>query len=244
MTNLTTKTETINSREIAEMMSERHDSVIRKIETISDNLGKHNFVLSEYFIETTYKAGTREYKCYEITRKGCEMIAHKTTGEKGIIFTAKYIEKFHSMEQQISGQAKIQTKEITVEEELRLNNMMWDILKVNDNSKLLLGKKFFETKQLPTTALPTYTDSKGTLLSGTELLKRNNIEMSIRALNKLLLEKGIIVEKTRNSNKGEKKFKSLVGIEYGENQVSPHNPKQTQILFYEDKFMELINSIV
>lgn len=30
---------------------------------------------------------------------------------------------------------------------------------------------------------------------------------------------------------------------YGENQVSPNNPKETQPLWYEDKFEELLNHI-
>ena len=34
-----------------------------------------------------------------LTKKGCEMVANKTTGEKGVIFTAMYVEAFNDMEQ-------------------------------------------------------------------------------------------------------------------------------------------------
>ncbi|MGL5765289.1 MAG: BRO-N domain-containing protein [Sarcina sp.] len=139
---------------------------------------------------------------------------------------------------------KLETQKISVKEELELNSMMWDILKVNDNSKLLLGQRFFNEKGLSITALPKYTESKGQLLSGTELLKRNNTEMGIKAFNKLLLKEGIIEEKTRPSkSKGEKKFKSLVDMQWGENQVNTHSPKETQVLFYVDKFPELLKRI-
>lgn len=37
-----------------------------------------------------------------IYKKGCEFIAHKLTGIKGTEFTAKYINRFHQMEQTIS----------------------------------------------------------------------------------------------------------------------------------------------
>ena len=35
-------------------------------------------------------------------KEGCEFIAHKLTGIKGTEFTAKYIDRFHTMEQIIA----------------------------------------------------------------------------------------------------------------------------------------------
>lgn len=58
-----------------------------------------------------------------------------------------------------------------------------------------------------------------------------------------MIEKGYMVEVTRNSsNGGTKKFKSIIGegLSFGENQVNPNNPKSTQPLYYEDKFLELL----
>ena len=37
---------------------------------------------------------TKTYKCYECTKMGCELLANKLTGEKGILFTAKYVKRF------------------------------------------------------------------------------------------------------------------------------------------------------
>ena len=59
---------------------------------------KSNFDLSKYFIETTYKSGNREYKCYLCTKMGCEMLGNKLQGEKGILFTAKYVNAFNDMQ--------------------------------------------------------------------------------------------------------------------------------------------------
>lgn len=36
--------------------------------------------------------------CFMVTKKGCEFIAHKLTGRKGTEFTARYINRFHEME--------------------------------------------------------------------------------------------------------------------------------------------------
>ena len=90
-----------DSREVAEMIGKRHDHLIRDIQgyikVISNNpdLGTSNF-----FIESSYKqAGNgKENPCYLLTKQGCEMVANKMTGEKGILFTAEYVQAFNKME--------------------------------------------------------------------------------------------------------------------------------------------------
>ena len=71
-------------------------------------LTDNDFVVSDYFIESTYKdASGKQNKCYECTKMGCEMLANKMTGEKGVLFTATYIDKFYEMEHRLkSGTAK------------------------------------------------------------------------------------------------------------------------------------------
>lgn len=103
---------TIDSREVAEMLGKEHSEVLKEIEGRKDkkNVGiiptleKGNFHLSNYFIPSTYKAGTREYKCYLVTKMGCELLGNKQQGEKGILFTAKYVERFNQMEQDLKEQ--------------------------------------------------------------------------------------------------------------------------------------------
>lgn len=53
-------------------------------------------------------------KCYLITKKGCEFLAHKMTGKKGALFTATYINRFHEMEQQLYQPAQSSTSGFTV----------------------------------------------------------------------------------------------------------------------------------
>ena len=56
----------------------------------------------DFFIESTYKDGKGEIRpCYLLTKQGCEMVANKMTGEKGILFTAEYVQAFNKMEQYI-----------------------------------------------------------------------------------------------------------------------------------------------
>ena len=61
-----------------------------------------------------------------------------------------------------------------------------------------------------------------------------------------MMKAGYIEEQTRKSNGGkEKRFKSITkkGLEFGENQVSPHNPLETQPLYYVDKFIALVKKL-
>ena len=97
--------QTIPSYEVAEMMEVEHAKVLRMIEGDKTHIGiipalrKAQLGVSEYFIESTYKVenNNKIYKCYECTKLGCDMLANKMTGEKGIVFTARYVKKFNEM---------------------------------------------------------------------------------------------------------------------------------------------------
>jgi len=101
MSNLQIKQQTLDSREVAEMVEKRHSDLIRDIETYLQYLENAKLRSQDFFIESSYKVegNNKTYKCYEVTKKGCEFIAHKLTGQKGAVFTARYINRFHEMEQ-------------------------------------------------------------------------------------------------------------------------------------------------
>lgn len=95
----------IDSREIAEMMNVEHYKILRKLEGDKSRKGYVKILteaqmgVSDYFIPSTYKdASGKVNKCYLVTKLGCDFLANKFTGEKGVIFTAKYVKCFHEME--------------------------------------------------------------------------------------------------------------------------------------------------
>lgn len=99
---------TITTLEVAEMMETDHWKLLRKLDgdKKSDGIIKiltdNNFVVSDYFIPSTYRdASGKENKCYEVTKLGCDFLANKSTGEKGVLFTARYVKRFYEMENQI-----------------------------------------------------------------------------------------------------------------------------------------------
>lgn len=133
-------------------------------------------------------------------------------------------------------------KPATIRDKMAVATWLIKTLNLNDNSKLKLAKTIADPLGLPT---PEYTESKDQLLSATELLKRCGSTLSAQAFNAKMLAKGFLTTLQRQSYKGMKKFKSLTekGLEFGENQVSPNNPKETQPLYYVGKFDELLHTI-
>ena len=142
-----------------------------------------------------------------------------------------------------SGSYYIEKPKYSLEDKLTWIKGVKEILNLNDVSTLGLLKKIGDPIELP---LPDYVPSKGILKSATELLKQNGMTISAQAFNLQAIEKGYLETKTRNGSKGKKKpFKCITekGKDYGENQVCPNNPNQTQPLWYEDKFKELVEEL-
>mgnify|MGYP004597587377 FL=1 len=93
---------TITSLEVADMVGKDHSKLLRDIRNYVEQLGQAKIGQSDFFTESTYKnSQNKEQPCYLVTKKGCEFIAHKLTGVKGTEFTAKYINRFHDMEEQV-----------------------------------------------------------------------------------------------------------------------------------------------
>lgn len=93
----------IDSREVAKMIGKNHNHLTRDIKNYITVLSANPKLDSlNFFKESEYiDAQGKPRPCYLITKKGCELVAHKITGEKGVLFTATYIERFHSMEEQL-----------------------------------------------------------------------------------------------------------------------------------------------
>lgn len=107
-------TQTIISLEVAEMIGMEHSKLLRKVDGINKDFTEAKIGLSEYWLESQYfdKSG-KSNRCYNITKKGCEFLAHKTTGTKGNIFTARYMERFEQMEKALKVRAEPPTQELS-----------------------------------------------------------------------------------------------------------------------------------
>lgn len=94
--------QTLDSREVAEMVGKEHKNLMRDVRGYVAELAELKIEPVDFFREDVYKDVKGQGRpCYSITKKGCEFIAHKLTGIKGTEFTARYINRFHDMEDAI-----------------------------------------------------------------------------------------------------------------------------------------------
>ena len=94
----------IDSRDVAEMVGRNHNELLKSIRTYSQYLREGEIAQSDFFIESSYlNAQNHEMPNFLITKKGCDMIANKTTGKKGVLFTAAYVTAFEEMRQALTA---------------------------------------------------------------------------------------------------------------------------------------------
>lgn len=240
------KEHTITSLEVAEMVEKQHNELLKDIRRYVEHLGEGKIPHAEFFKENTYiDSQGKERPCFDISRKGCEYIANKLTGVKGAVFTAKFINRFHYMEDYIKNDSGLL---VSFKEQVQSLEVVSDMLRMNEASKLLMLENFYKQYNIPTGFLPKYEHNGSRQLKAlTTLLKENSCKVSAVKFNQKLIECGYVEEKERPSSKsGMKKFKALTerGLKYGENAVNPHNQKEVQPLYYEDTFMQLYLEVV
>ncbi len=97
--------EVVDSREVAEVIGKNHKDLLRDIRgyvEIMENSGERKIAPSDFFIPSVYTSiQNKEMPCYLLTKKGCDMVANKMTGKKGVLFTAAYITAFEKMRKHI-----------------------------------------------------------------------------------------------------------------------------------------------
>ncbi len=234
------KKETMTSLDIAEVTGKQHAHVMRDIRNLLEQgVDKSNFG----FMLRTTKLGngaTREDPYYSLTKKGCLILA---SGYDALL-REKIINRWEELETGKATPYYIGAKDEEAKARMVMVEGMKRVLNLNDASTLAYAQKLFAPLGLPT---PDYVPSKGVLKSASELLKSHNAGISAQAFNKLALKEGFLELKGRKSSSGKmKSFKSISdkGESYGENQVCPNNPKETQPSWYEAKFDELLKKLL
>lgn len=227
--------EAVDSRQVAEAVGKEHKNLIRDIAKYCDYLTELKFELSDFFIESTYTDSTgRTLPCYLCTRKGCEMIANKLTGQKGVAFTALYINAFHAMENHIKENKPLQTvdksKTLEIKEmnaRVRMSNQLLKLAKVetlSEQYKSILVAKSAE------------------ILTGEKILPLPKSEQKTYSASEIAEMLGVSAQKigkTANQN-------GMKTDEYGEwyRDKSPYSNKEVDTFRYNDKavakFSELL----
>ncbi|BFL92990.1 TPA: phage antirepressor KilAC domain-containing protein [Clostridioides difficile] len=192
---------TITTLEIADMLEIRHWEVLRKLEGtektkgIIDILNDNNFVVVDYFIKSTYLDSKNESRpCYNVTKLGCDFLANKFTGEKGIIFTARYVRRFNEMERVLKEQQpKLPTTykealqqllvEVEEKEQLQLENQEKD--------------KVIQLQQPKVLFADAVSASNNSILVGelAKLIKQNGVDIGQNRLFTWMRENGYLIKR-------------------------------------------------
>lgn len=139
------QTETVTSMEVAQMVLKEHSKIMRDIRRYINQLNEAKIGHVDFFMESEYidtKGETRP--CYNVTRKGCEFIANKLTGQKGTEFTARYVTRFHELEEGNVANVLIST----------LNTMSQSMTEIQNDFNDRLSKLEESTQDKP--EIPTY----------------------------------------------------------------------------------------
>ena len=89
---------TLTSMEVAEMVNKDHAMLLRDLRRYMAQFNECNIAVVDFFQESTYEDRKGEPRpCYRITKKGCEFIAHKLTGQKGLMEELVKTENFLSL---------------------------------------------------------------------------------------------------------------------------------------------------
>ena len=166
----------IDSREVARMMGKSHSDILDYIEgnknsgiiSIAECLVKAGASLSGYFIESSYlnTINNRKYRCYLVTKKGCELLGNKQQGEKGTLFSIAYVERFNAMEKELKSKSVHQYPELTEKQQC--------ILAIYDGgaSAVTASKRLAEIEVQEATALlkEELTQSKAELTEKTDFI--------------------------------------------------------------------------
>jgi len=94
----------IDSRDVAQMVERPHSDLMKSIRQYVKYLAEGEISLGDFFVESTYVDGNNQTRPnYLITKKGCDMVANKLPGKKGVLFTAAYVTAFEEMRQALTA---------------------------------------------------------------------------------------------------------------------------------------------
>ena len=182
----------ISSREVAEMMEVSHKNLLQKVDNINKVLAAE-FSATKYWIESTFENRGKQYRELLISKEGCEFLAHKSTGEKGILFTHRYMERFKEMEQIIEqGSQQVITAKQVEEIATTVATTVATTIATTILERLnkIVPDNTPKSEQISFNNTPVYTPYSVTKIAN--MLHRNN-----KTINPVLARKGIIT-KTNN----------------------------------------------
>lgn len=183
-----------DSRQVAEMIGKDHAMLMRSIRNYEEILATAKLQAPDFFIKSSYLDNQGKLRpCYKLTRKGCDMVANKLTGAKGVLFTAEYVTRFEEMEKQLQTQQLLPNFNDPV-----ASARAWaDAMEAKQKALLELKEaqpkiEFAEAIQASNESISVSTFAK--------ILKQNGIDTGERRLYEYLRNHGYLCSSTKQHN--------------------------------------------
>ena len=188
--------------------------------------------------------GGRPSKEYALSINAAKEISMMSQTEKGKQARRYFIACEEKLKEvAIKGYIPPQRQEqFTISQKFEAAEAAARFLNLNNIGKVRMAKAILDPLGIP---VPEYLTSSGHKLPARDLLAIHGIKMGSVAFNKIMYSYGLLVwhERRSMSSKSKvKKFAALTekGLEWGENADSIHSNLETQVLYYVDKFPELL----
>ncbi|SDO80423.1 phage antirepressor KilAC domain-containing protein [Halobacillus aidingensis] len=180
-----------HSRDVAEMIGKEHNMLMRSIRQYVGILTSAELHPSDFFIPSYYQDAKKEQRpCFLLTKKGCDMVANKMTGEKGVLFTAEYVTRFEEMQKELQKQSAQQLPGNYKEALLQL------VKEVEEKEMLQLENRAYQNEIASNRPKVEYVDE---VLKSTDLMITSQIAedygMSAQGFNQLLKKHGVQYKK-------------------------------------------------
>ena len=236
-------TQTVSSREIAQLIEKQHSNIKISAERLAASGVIGAFAVREFI----HNGNT--YTEYLLNKRDSLILVAQNCPQ----FTARIVDRWQELEEKERFQNKLDT---TAEQDIRILSAVSDMLRLSESGRIGMVRKYIENETpklkhyLPAYAVDapagTVTGSSSEVTkSATDLLVQFGAGTNARKFNELLSAKGFLETKTRPSTSGTKVFKSITekGLKYGKNLTSDKNQKETQPHWYESKFKQLLEEL-
>ena len=236
---------TMSSREIAELVDSRHDSVKRTIERLVEK----GVITSPPTVEKPTDG--RPVTEYVFSGEQGKRDSIVTVARLSPEFTAALVDRWQTLERAMLSQP-VQSKLLG---EMAILECFTRLLKPAPSSQMMMLSKIAQQNGLDAGFLPGYAvDAAPGSMDGSSmptkalsaLLREHGVALSASAFNQVLKAHGYLKRLTRkNSHGSEVAFWSItdMGLQYGKNLTSPSCPRETQPHWYTERFVELVKRV-
>lgn len=178
---------TLDSREVAQMVGKEHKNLLRDIKGYIEILDGSKLSTPNFFTESSYiNSQNKIQPCYRVTKMGCEMVANKMTGQRGVLFTAAYVQKFNDMENEPPQ---------IVKDYLALSTEDRAIAYFTKSKTVKIQAKQLKEQEPKVLFADSVSESSSTILVGAlaKILKQNGVNIGQNRLFQWMRDKGYLI---------------------------------------------------